>query len=64
MINKKRDNWETCRKFPLGTREKVGELREQGKMYREIMVEVGLTMDQVKSLLQSYKRQKKLRLNS
>jgi len=61
MILKKRDNWETCRKFPIGTREKVGELRESGKMYREIMVELNLTMDQVKSLLQNFKRQKKRR---
>jgi HNH endonuclease len=59
MVLKKRDNWETCRKFPVGTREKVGELREQGKMYREIMVELNLTMDQVKSLLQRYRFDKK-----
>ncbi len=59
MIKKKRDRWDTCRKFPVGTREKVGELREGGKMYREIMVELNLTMDQVKSLLQNYKRNKK-----
>jgi hypothetical protein len=61
MVQKKRDRWDTCRKFPVGTREKVGELRESGKMYREIMVELGLTMDQVKSLLQNYKRN--LRIN-
>jgi len=59
MIRKKRDNWETCRKFPVGTKEKVGQLRESGKMYREIMQELDLTMDQVKSLLQNYKRSKK-----
>lgn len=61
MVNKGRDNWYTCRKFPVGTMERAGELRIQGKMYREIMVELNLTMDQVKSLLQNYKRnQKKL----
>ena len=57
MILKKRDNWETCRKFPIGTRDKVGELRKLGKKYREIMAELNLTMDQVKSLLQNYKKQ-------
>ncbi len=59
MIKKRRDRWDTCRKFPVGTREKVGALREAGKMYREIMVELSLTVDQVKSLLQNYKRNKK-----
>jgi len=62
MVKKNRDNWDTCRKFPVGTREKVGELREQGKMYREIMIELDLTMNQVKSLLQNYKRNLKKNL--
>lgn len=62
MVEKGRDNWQTIRRFPLEIRNKVGELRESGKMYREIMVEMSLTMDQVKSLLQNYKRKKKLAL--
>ncbi len=61
MIKKGRDNWETCRKFPVGTREKVWELRQSGKMYREIMVEMDLTMDQVKSLLQNHRSKMKKR---
>ena len=59
MIMKGRDNWETCRKFPVGTREKVWELRQSGKLYREICVELSLTMDQVKSLLQNHKNKLK-----
>lgn len=64
MVEKGRDNWQTCRKFPEGTREKVGSLRESGKLYREICVELGLTMDQVKSLLQNYKRKKRIEFKS
>lgn len=59
MVKKRRDRWDTCRKFPIDIRDMVGQLRESGKMYREIMVELNLTMDQVKSLLQNYKRNKK-----
>lgn len=56
MIAKGRDNWETTRIFPIGTRERVWELRQSGKMYREIAHEMGLKIDQVKSLLQNQKR--------
>lgn len=59
MKSKKRDRWQTVRKFPIEIRDKVGQLRASGKMYREIMVELDLKMDQVKSLLQNYKRNKK-----
>lgn len=59
MIKKGRDSWQTCRKFPVGTREKVGEMRDSGKLYREIAEELGLTMDMVKSLLQRHKVIKK-----
>ena len=36
MIRKGRDNWQTCRKFPIGTREKVWELRQDGMKYIDI----------------------------
>ncbi len=61
MIKKGRDNWQTCRKFPIGTREKIWEMRVQGKMYKEIAKELSLTMDQVKSLLQNHKNKMKSR---
>lgn len=56
MVRKGRDNWQTMRKFPIGTREKVWALRQSGKMYREICKIMDLSMDQVKSLLQNQKR--------
>ncbi len=59
MIQKGRDIWDTTRVFPVGTREKVWELRQSGKMYREIAEQLNLTMDQVKSLLQNHKRHMK-----
>jgi ribosomal protein S27E len=59
MIKKGRDNWQTCRKFPIGTREKVWELRCEGKKYKEICELMNLTMDQVKSLLQNQKNKLK-----
>lgn len=61
MIRKGRDNWQTQRKFPIGTTEKVGQLRESGKKYIEIAHELELTMDQVKSQLNNYKRKLKLK---
>ena len=59
MIRKGRDNWETCRKFPIGTREKVWELRQSGMKYIDISKTLNLTMDQVKSLLQNQKNKLK-----
>jgi len=58
MVKKGRSNWETCRKFPIGTREKVAELRKTGMIYREIADKLGLTLHQVTSLWQNYNRKK------
>lgn len=59
MLKKGRDSWEGSRKFPIGTREKAWELRQSGKMYREIAKELNVTIDQIKSLLQSQKNKLK-----
>lgn len=59
MIKKGRDNWETTRKFPIGTREKAWELRQQGKSWKEIAEELNLKISQIGSLLQNYKNKLK-----
>lgn len=64
MVRKGRDNWETCRKFPVGTREKAYELFTNGMTSKEVAKELGITQSQVRSLIQNHRNKlKNLSLN-